>query len=377
MTDQIEQDVELTNETEEALSEKKHGKVNAAHDPKNAEAQSAASVKAAGGATGTAKLPDMGTAVNNKNADPMPKMTKAGMVNAMNKMLKSMKKPEMEKLYQGMYGESVEMEDEAVITSNHDEDLDVLIKSEESLSEGFKERAAVIFESAVNSKVAEVVKAKDAEIEAELAERVEAMEEQYKTDIEEGLNEAREGLVDKIDNYLNYVVETWMEENKLAVEKGLRTEIAETFMNNLKDLFKESYISVPESKVDLVDDLVGQVEELEEQLNKSTEQAMAMKTETENLRRDAIIRDASKDLAETQVAKLEKLAESISFEDEETFKQKVATLKDSYFSKNADEAVEATEVPVEKIDEATEEASDETEVSSAMEQYIKAIRQSN
>lgn len=376
MTDQIEQDVELTNETEEALSEKKHGKVNAGHDPKNAEAQSAASVKAAGGATGTAKLPDMGTAVNNKNADPMPKMTKAGMLNAMYNNMKKMKKAEMEKLYQGMYGESVEVEDE-VITSNHDEDLDVLIKSEESLSEGFKERAAVIFESAVNSKVAEVVKAKDAEIEAELAERVEAMEEQYKTDIEEGLNEAREGLVDKIDSYLNYVVETWMEENKLAVEKGLRTEIAETFMNNLKDLFKESYISVPESKVDLVDDLVEQVEELEDQLNKSTEQAMAMKAETENLRRDAIIRDASKDLAETQVAKLEKLAEGISFEDEETFKKKVATLKDSYFSKNADEAVEATEVPVEKIDEATEEATDETEVSSAMEQYIKAIRQSN
>ncbi len=376
MTDQIEQDVELTNETEEALSEKKHGKVNAGHDPKNAEAQSAASVKAAGGATGTAKLPDMGTAVNNKNADPMPKMTKAGMLNAMYNNMKKMKKDEMAKLYQGMYGESVEVEDE-VITSNHDEDLDVLIKSEESLSEGFKERAAVIFESAVNSKVAEVVKAKDAEIEAELAERVEAMEEQYKTDIEEGLNEAREGLVDKIDSYLNYVVETWMEENKLAVEKGLRTEIAETFMNNLKDLFKESYISVPESKVDLVDDLVEQVEELEDQLNKSTEQAMAMKTETENLRRDAIIRDASKDLAETQVAKLEKLAEGISFEDEETFKKKVATLKDSYFSKNADEAVEATEVPVEKIDEATEEPTDETEVSSAMEQYIKAIRQSN
>ena len=376
MTDQIEQDVELTNETEEALSEKKHGKVNAGHDPKNAEAQSAASVKAAGGATGTAKLPDMGTAVNNKNADPMPKMTKAGMLNAMYNNMKKMKKDEMAKLYQGMYGESVEVEDE-VITSNHDEDLDVLIKSEESLSEGFKERAAVIFESAVNSKVAEAVAAKDAEIEAELAERVEAMEEQYKTDIEEGLNEAREGLVDKIDNYLNYVVETWMEENKLAVEKGLRTEIAETFMNNLKDLFKESYISVPESKVDLVDDLVEQVEELEDQLNKSTEQAMAMKAEAENLRRDAIIRDASKDLAETQVAKLEKLAEGISFEDEETFKKKVATLKDSYFSKNADEAVEATEVPVEKIDEATEEATDETEVSSAMEQYIKAIRQSN
>ena len=375
MTDQIEQDVELTNETEEALSEKKHGKVNAGHDPKNAEAQSAASVKAAGGATGTAKLPDMGTAVNNKNADPMPKMTKAGMLNAMYNNMKKMKKDEMAKLYQGMYGESVEVEDE-VITSNHDEDLDVLIKSEESLSEGFKERAAVIFESAVNSKVAEAVAAKDAEIEAELAERVEAMEEQYKTDIEEGLNEAREGLVDKIDNYLNYVVETWMEENKLAVEKGLRTEIAETFMNNLKDLFKESYIQVPESKVDLVDDLVDQVESLEEELNKSTEQAMTMKEEADKLRRAIVIKNASKDLADTQVAKLEELAEGIDFEDEDTFTKKIETLKGSYFSDTPEKAVEAQ--AAEKIDEATEEEGQPVqEVSSNMEKYLTAIRQNS
>ena len=148
MTDQIEQDVELTNETEEALSEKRHGKMNAAHDPKNAEAQSLASTDAAGEVTTQAKEPGGAGGT----PDPMPKLTKAGMVNAMYKTIKSMKKPEMEKLYQGMYGESVEVEEE-VITSNHDEDLDVLIKSEESLSEGFKERAATIFEAAVNSKV--------------------------------------------------------------------------------------------------------------------------------------------------------------------------------------------------------------------------------
>jgi len=372
MADQIEQDVELTNETEEALSEKKHGKIHAAHDPKNAEAQSVAAADAAGDAVkGKAKEPGGAGGT----PDPMPKLTKAGMVNAMYKKMKGMKKDEMSKLYQGMYGESVEVEDE-VITSNHDEDLDVLIKSEETLSEGFKERAATIFEAAVNSKVKKAVAEKDAEIEAELTERVEALEEQYKTDIEEGLNEARDGLVEKIDSYLNYVVETWMQENKLAVEKGLRTEIAETFMNNLKDLFKESYISVPESKVDLVDDLVDQVESLEEELNKSTEQAMTMKEDADNLRRAIVINKASKDLADTQIAKLEELAEGIDFEDEATFAKKIDTLKGTYFSEKPEEAVEAQ--AAEKVNEVTEEEGQPVvEVSSNMEKYLKAIRENN
>ena len=374
MTDQIEQDVELTNETEEALSEKKHGgKIHAAHDPKNAEAQSLASTDAAGDVTKQAKEP--GGAGG--KADPMQKLTKAGMMNQMINAMKKMKKADMKKHYEGMYGESVEVvEDEEVINSNHDEDLDVLIKSEESLSEGFKERAATIFEAAVNSKVKKAVEAKEEAIEAELAERVEALEEQYKSDIEEGLNEARDGLVEKIDSYLNYVVETWMQENKLAVEKGLRTEIAETFMNNLKDLFKESYIQVPESKVDLVDDLVDQVESLEEELNKSTEQAMTMKEEADKLRRAIVIKNASKDLADTQVAKLEELAEGIDFEDEDTFTKKIETLKGSYFSDTPEKAVEAQ--AAEKIDEASEEEGQPVqEVSSNMEKYLTAIRQNS
>ena len=363
MTDQIEeQDVELN---EDELEE--------AHDPKNAEAQSVKATAAAGKAGPTAKEP--GGAGG--KADPMPKLTKAGMVNAMYKKMKGMKKDEMSKLYQGMYGESVEVDEDAeVITSNHDEDLNVLIQNEDGLTEGFKEKAAVIFEAAVNSKVNEAVKAKEAEIESELAERVEGLEEQYKTEIEEGLNEARDGLVDKIDSYLNYVVETWMEENRLAVEKGLRTEIAETFMNNLKELFKESYIQVPESKVDLVDDLVDQVETLEDEVNKKTEEALSMREEANQMKRTMVLREASKDLAETQKEKLEKLAEGVDFSDEETFAQKIATLKETYFAENAEKAVEAVEAAAEKVDEVTEETGDETavEVSSVMEKYLTAIR---
>lgn len=369
MTDQIEeQDVELTEDEE--IIEASHG---GGHDPKNAEAQSVAATKAAGGATSQAKEP--GGAGGKQ--DPMPKLTKAGMINAMYGAMKKANKKTLGDMYKSVVGEDVEADDTAeVITSNHDEDLNVLIQNEEGLTEGFKEKAAVIFEAAVNTKVNEAVQAKEAEIEAELAKRSEDLEEQYKTDIEEGLQEARDGLVDKIDSYLNYVVETWMEENKLAIEKGLRTEIAETFMNNLKELFKESYIQVPESKVDLVDDLVDQVETLEDEVNKKTEEALAMREAANQMKRTMVIREASKDLAETQKEKLEKLAEGVDFSDEETFAKKIATLKETYFAENAEKAVEAVEAAAEKVDEVTEESGDETsvEVSSVMEKYLTAIR---
>ena len=360
MTDQVqEQEVEL-DEAAEVVDE--------AHDPKNAEAQSVASVDAAGDAT-TAAPKRKG---DKSNSEPMPK-TKAGMVNAMYGKLQAMKKADLQASYKNMMGEEVEMEDDVVV-SEHKEDLQALIANEEGLAEGFKEKAATIFEAAVNSKVNEAVAKKEAELEATIAERVTALEEQYATEIEEGLNETRGELVEKIDSYLNYVVETWMEENKLAVEAGLRTEIAETFMNNLKDLFTESYIEVPESKIDLVDDLVEQVEELENQLNSQTEKNMQMSESVKSMKKELCIREASKDLAETQVEKLRSLAESVEFDNEEDFASKIATLKESYF---AQKPVETTEAPVEMVNESVElEEANETEISSNMDKYLSALRTS-
>ena len=360
MTDQVQdQEVEL-DEAAEVVDE--------AHDPKNAEAQSVASVDAAGDATKTAPK----RKGDKSNSEPMPK-TKAGMVNAMYGKLQAMKKTDLQASYKSMMGEEVEMEDDVVV-SEHKEDLQALIANEEGLAEGFKEKAATIFEAAVNSKVNEAVAKKEAELEATIAERVTALEEQYATEIEEGLNETRGELVEKIDSYLNYVVETWMEENKLAVEAGLRTEIAETFMNNLKDLFTESYIEVPESKIDLVDDLVEQVEELENQLNSQTEKNMQMSESVKSMKKEVCIREASKDLAETQVEKLRSLAESVDFTTEEDFSSKIATLKESYF---AQKPVETTEAPVEMVNESVvEEEADETEVSSNMDKYLSALRTS-
>jgi hypothetical protein len=360
MTDQVQdQEVEL-DEAAEVVDE--------AHDPKNAEAQSVASVDAAGDATKTAPK----RKGDKSNSEPMPK-TKAGMVNAMYGKLQAMKKTDLQASYKSMMGEEVEMEDDVVV-SEHKEDLQALIANEEGLAEGFKEKAATIFEAAVNSKVNEAVSKKEAELEATIAERVTALEEQYATEIEEGLNETRGELVEKIDSYLNYVVETWMEENKLAVEAGLRTEIAETFMNNLKDLFTESYIEVPESKIDLVDDLVEQVEELENQLNSQTEKNMQMSESVKSMKKEVCIREASKDLAETQVEKLRSLAESVDFTTEEDFASKISTLKESYF---AQKPVETTEAPVEMVNESVvEEEADETEVSSNMDKYLSALRTS-
>jgi predicted phage gp36 major capsid-like protein len=134
-----------------------------------------------------------------------------------------------------------------------------------------------------------------------------------------------------------------MEENKLAVESGLRTEIAEDFMGKLKDLFVESYIEVPESKVDLVDELAEQVEELEEKLNAQTANVLEMSEELENHQREAIIREAARDLAETQVEKLNSLVESLDFEDEESFAHKVKTVKESYFKKEVTQEEEINE----------------------------------
>jgi hypothetical protein len=159
-----------------------------------------------------------------------------------------------------------------------------------------------------------------------------------------------------------------MEENKIAVQTGLRTEIAENFMNSLKDLFTESYIEVPESKVDLVDELAETVDELEEKLNETTGNAIAMAEELETLKRDAIIREASRDLAETQVEKLKSLVEDVDFDDEATFAKKVATVKESYFTKTATSEVNSLDASAEddQIVEAT--------TSDSMAAYLKALK---
>ena len=282
---------------------------------------------------------------------PVPK-TKAGMINAMYGKMNAMKKVDLQAAYGKVMGEEVEVQDE-LVAENIDTtaELDALVESEATLSDEFKQKTSVIFEAAVKSK---------------LSEEVSRLEEQYQEELAEEVQSIRSDLVEKIDSYMNYVVESWMEENKLAIQNGLRAEIAEGFMEKMKDLFVESYIDVPESKVDLVDELAGQVEELEEKLNTQTGESIKLSEELEQYKRDAIIAEAARGLADTQVEKLKGLVENVDFDDEESFASKVATIKESYFSKQISEDVEI-------IDEEPEQT---LEVSSTMDSYLEAIRKS-
>ena len=348
------QEVELHDDDNEVVEE--------AHDPKNAEAQSVASVDKAGAATGTAAKRKMagGTAGDNTKKDPMQKVkmpgTKAGMMNAAMNHMSGMNKEDLKVALGKLMAEQTEEEEVAQAPELNYEadfsgDLDALIANEATLSEEFKDKASVIFEAAIKSK---------------LSEEIDRLEEKYNEELEAEITSTKEDLVEKVDSYLNYVVENWMEENKIAIQTGLRTEIAENFMNKMRDLFEESYIDVPESKVDLVDELAESVEELEERLNKTTGDAIAMAEELESYKKDAIIREASRDLAETQIEKLKSLVEDVDFDDEDTFARKVATIKESYFDKKA-----TTETAVLDTDS---ENDDVVETSGSMNQYLAALR---
>ena len=344
MADNINQDVEL-DDNEDVVE---------AHDPKNAEKQSIGSVKAAEKAGPTAKS----RKGDKSNGEAAPK-TKAGMISAAHDLMSEMSAEQLSGVLNVLMGEEV-AEDAAPVAEarkvdvniDFTADLNALVESEATLSEEFKAKTAVIFEAAIKSK---------------LSEEIDRLEEAYKTELDEEVSTIKADLVEKVDSYLNYVVESWMEENKLAIHNGLRTEIAETFMSKLKDLFVESYVEVPESKVDLVDELSAANEELEEAHNAAVSKAIKLAEELETYKRDAIIREAARDLAETQVAKLTSLVEDIDFEDEKTFAQKVKTIKESYFSKKTAEST-----IVEETDDNTTE-----EVSGSMAQYLKAIRKSN
>ena len=207
--------------------------------------------------------------------------TKAGVIQAAVDMLKSARKEDAQKLFAKMtkidevdedndsevadYDKAMkkslpkknELKAKAKVEKvDFDEDLDTIIKEEATLSDGFRDKAGTIFEAVLTSK---------------LAEEVERLEAEYAQNLEDEVTDIESGLVEKVDSYLNYVVEGWMKENEVAINQGLKTEIAEDFMTSLQAVFKEHYIEVPEGKADLIDDLADQVSELEEQLNKTTE----------------------------------------------------------------------------------------------------------
>lgn len=303
-----------------------------------------------------------GDAKGAKQSTDIPK-TKAGILNAAYSMMKKAKKDEAVKLYQGMMKaaemkEDVDVEDTVVSEDadvshiDYEEDLNVLVAEEATLSDGFRGKASTIFEAALKTKV---------------GVEIDRLESEYANNLEEEVSSVKTDLVEKVDAYLNYVVEGWMQENEVAVDAGLRTEIAEGFMTSLQSVFKEHYLSVPEGKEDLVDELSEQVAELEEQLNKTTDENVELFTTVQESQRADVVRKYTSDLAATEAEKLSSLVEDVEFGDSESFDMKVKTIKESYFMK---ESVESTS-EVDKI-VGTEQALTEN-TSDSMARYTSAL----
>ena len=253
-------------------------------------------------------------------------------------------------------------EEEVVEDTITSEDLTRLVEDEEGLTPEFKAKAALIFEAEVRTKVEEVTEQLKAEHDAKLSEEVEAI---------------NETLTNQIDAYLTYAVEEWINENEVAIESSLRTSIAENFMTSLKALFVENYVDVPESKVDLFDELEEQTEQLKEDLAKANNIAESLADRIDELSREKILGEATKDLAETQAAKLLKLAEGVEYNEE--FTKNVETLKKFYFTGEGEtlteESLETEDETVETIVEGAdvEEETSEAPVDKTMAAYLETL----
>ena len=298
--------------------------------------------------------------------EKMPK-TKADAINIMSAMMKKMPADDAKQLAaQYMAGnkktdEEIELEglakakeaiEKRLASINVAEDVDALVQGEE-LSEDFKKKAATIFEAAVKSKIRPEVERIEEEKSQEIADEMET----FKTE-----------LAEKVDGYLDYVVGEWMKENELAIERGLKGEIAEDFITGLKSLFEEHYIDVPDEKYDILESQAQKIEELESKLNETMNKLTEKKQSEDSLVREATIKEVSSDLAETQVEKFASLVEDVEFTDKESFEEKLNTLKENYFPKS---------VPSEQtLTEENEDGTQEIDISDAMAAYTSAIKRS-
>ena len=250
--------------------------------------------------------------------------------------------------------ETEDGEEETIAETKYDftEDVDALVAGEE-LSEEFRERAVTIFEAAVTARVNTETKALQEAFESTLTEEVEKVQTE---------------LAEKVDDYLTYAAETWMKENALQIEHGIKTEMAESFFNGLKGLFLEHNFSVPEEKFNLLDGMAGELDDMEAKLNEQIDTNVALNKRIGEFVKMEIVNECATGLAETQKEKLASLAEGVEFETEEDFRKKVETIKESYFTRKA----ELTESVSEPTEEASEPLVEET-VSGSMSKYVDAI----
>ena len=228
-----------------------------------------------------------------------------------------------------------------------DDDVNALLGGQE-LSEEFREKAKTIFEAALKSKVTELREAMDAHYEAKLVEEVEGMKDE---------------LIERVDSYLEYVADEWLQENALQVERGLRTEMTESFLEGMRGLFEEHYVTIPDDKYDVVENMVDKLDEMESKLNEQIEKNIAITKSLSEATGGNILSDVSEGLSTTQKEKLASLAEGVEFESEESYKEKLETLKESYFKT----------APKRSESEVLNEEAATPDVSGSMAAYMQAL----
>jgi hypothetical protein len=301
-----------------------------------------------------------------KSPTAVPK-TKVALMASIQQTMAGYDKGALMSMYKSMNGMQEEVE-ETTATSIKEikqvsaEDVDVAedvkaMFAGSDLSEDFTSKATTIFEAAVVSKVNEILETVTVDLEAELeAEKAEIVE----------------SMTSRLDDYMEYVVEQWMEENQLAVEQGIKAEITENFMVGLRNLFTESYIDIPEEKVDLVDELAAKVAELEESVNEEVEKNIATRKELAEAKKSVVLRDVTEGLTESQVVKMKSLAEGVEFESAEDYAKKLETIKENYFPQEEviSEDTSFDSEPVE-LEEETEKR-----VDPEMKAYMDAITRS-
>ena len=364
--DKVEGEVQDLGGAGEETPEAESGSAKAGDKIKKATDAQTKGAKDAGGDTEATKIKEPLAAgddnIDNDGEELQEKaMTKVEMLKAMTDKMEMMKATELKAMYNKMemMGKEEEEEkaeakveestlDERIASVDVSDDVSALTQDAE-LSEEFKEKAATIFEAAVKSKIRSEV------------ERIELEKTQ---EIAEEINRVQDELTEKVDAYMNYVVEEWMKENEIAIERGLKGEIAEDFISGLKSLFEEHYIDVPDEKYDILGTQSEKIDELEAKLNEQIEKTASMKKKNDELVRESVFAEVSSDLADTEVEKFKSLAEDVDFTDEDAFRGKLDTLKESYFPK-------ATTI-AESVDTESD-GSESFDTTGAMAAYMAAI----
>ena len=242
--------------------------------------------------------------------------------------------------------------EEETVEVNIEDDVNALLGGEE-LSEEFREKAKLVFETALNSKVAEVN---------------EALEAKYQETLEEKLEAEKSALSERVDSYLEYVADEWFAENALAVEQGLKTDMTESFLSGMHSLFEEHYVSIPEDKYDVLESMVEKLDDMETKLNEQIEKNINLNSRLGESVADGILSSVSEGLASTQKEKLASLAESVEFESEESYREKLETLKESYFTSQVTPTAKS-----ENLSEGVDSAEGAESHSNAMNAYLKSI----